>query len=41
MKLNDISEDDLIEHMESIDIEDFEMIDSGCIIFTKPQATKS
>jgi len=36
MKLNDISEDDLIEHMESIDIEDFEMIDSGCIIFTKP-----
>tara|TARA_B100000035_G_scaffold106303_1_gene90134 strand:- start:1876 stop:2589 length:714 start_codon:yes stop_codon:yes gene_type:complete len=36
MKLNDISEDDLIEHMESIDIEDFEMIDSDCIIFTKP-----
>ena len=36
MKLNDITEDDLVEHMESIDIEDFEMIDSGCIIFTKP-----
>ncbi len=36
MKLNDITENDLVEHMESIDIEDFEMIDSGCIIFTKP-----
>ena len=36
MKLNNIAEDDLVEHMESIDIEDFEMIDSGCIIFTKP-----
>ena len=36
MKLDNISEDDLIEHMESIDIEDFEMIDSDCIIFTKP-----
>ena len=36
MKLNSIAEDDLVEHMESIDIEDFEMIDSGCIIFTKP-----
>ena len=36
MKLDNITEDDLVEHMESIDIEDFEMIDSGCIIFTKP-----
>ena len=36
MKLNDITEDDLIEHMEDIDLEDFEMIESGCIIFTKP-----
>ena len=36
MKLNDITEDDLIEHMEDLDLEDFEMIESGCIIFTKP-----
>ena len=36
MMLNNIADDDLVEHMESIDIEDFEMIDSGCIIFTKP-----
>ena len=36
MKLDNITEDDLVEHMESIDIEDFEMIDSGCVIFTKP-----
>ena len=36
MKLNNMTEDDLIEHMEIIELEDFEMIDSGCIIFTKP-----
>ena len=36
MKLNNISEDDLVEHMESIELEDFEMIDPDCIIFTKP-----
>jgi len=36
MKLNNISEDALVEHMEDIDLEDFEMIDTGCIIFTKP-----
>ena len=36
MKLDNITEDDLVEHMETIDIEDIEMIDSGCIIFTKP-----
>jgi len=36
MKLNNISEDALVEHMEDIDLEDFEMIDSGCIVFTKP-----
>ena len=36
MKLNSMTEDDLIEHMEIIELEDFEMVDSGCIIFTKP-----
>ena len=36
MKLNNISEDALVEHMDDIDLEDFEMIDSGCIVFTKP-----
>ena len=36
MKLNNMTEDDLIEHMEIIELEDFEMVDSGCIIFTKP-----
>jgi len=36
MKLNNITEDDLIEHMESIELEDFEMIHMDCIIFTKP-----
>ena len=36
MKLNNVTEDDLIEHMEDIELEDFEMIESGCIIFTKP-----
>ena len=36
LKLLSISEDDLLEHMENIDIEDFELIDNDCIIFTKP-----
>ena len=36
LKLLNISEDDLLEHMENIDIEDFELIDNDCIIFTKP-----
>ena len=36
MKLNNVTEDDLIEHMEEIELEDFEMIESGCIIFSKP-----
>jgi len=36
LKLLSVSEDDLLEHMENIDIEDFELIDNDCIIFTKP-----
>ena len=36
LKLLNISEDDLLEHMENIDVEDFELIDNDCIIFTKP-----
>ncbi len=36
LKLLNISEDDLLEHMDAIDIEDFEMIENDCIIFTKP-----
>lgn len=36
LKLLSITEDDLLEHMENIDIEDFELIDNDCIIFTKP-----
>ena len=36
LKLLSISEEDLLEHMENIDIEDFELIDNDCIIFTKP-----
>ena len=31
-----ITEDDLLEHMDFVEIEDFEMIDTDCIIFTKP-----
>jgi len=36
MKLLNVTEDDLLEHMDSVDIEDFEMIETDCIIFTKP-----
>ncbi|MBT3548783.1 MAG: YebC/PmpR family DNA-binding transcriptional regulator [Gammaproteobacteria bacterium] len=36
MKLLKVTEDDLLEHMDAVDIEDFEMVDMGCIIFTKP-----
>ena len=36
LKLLSVSEDDLLEHMDNIDIEDFELIDNDCIIFTKP-----
>ena len=36
MKLLNITEDDLLEHMDVVKIEDFEMIDTDCIIFTKP-----
>ena len=36
MKLLNVTEDDLLEHMDFVDIEDFEMIDADCIIFIKP-----
>ena len=36
MKLLNVTEDDLLEHMDFVDIEDFEMINTDCIIFTKP-----
>ena len=36
LKLLSMSEDDLLEHMDIIDIEDFELIENDCIIFTKP-----
>ena len=36
IKVLNMSEDELISHMESIDLMDFEIIEDGCILFTNP-----
>ena len=36
IKVLNMSEDELISHMESIDLMDFEIIEDGCILFTSP-----
>ena len=36
MKLLNITEDDLLTHMDNVELIDFEIIDNDCIVFTKP-----
>ena len=36
MKLLNITEDDLLTHMDNVELIDFEIIDNDCIAFTKP-----
>jgi len=36
MKLLNITEDDLLTHMDNVELIDFEIINNDCIVFTKP-----
>tara|TARA_B100000902_G_C27241637_1_gene880313 strand:- start:610 stop:1323 length:714 start_codon:yes stop_codon:yes gene_type:complete len=36
MKLLNVTEDDLLAHMDNIELLDFEIFENNCIIFTKP-----
>ena len=36
MKLLNITEDDLLTHMDNVELIDFEIIDNDCIVFMKP-----
>ena len=38
MKLLNVTEDDLLEHMDFVDIEDLEMIDTDCIFLQNPMS---